>query len=57
MDNLGGQKPSELLHEMTVLYPMGYEESPFFLFLLLQRSLKELRIVLGDVDATRRCKP
>jgi hypothetical protein len=50
MDALGGRRPSDLLHEMTELCPTGYEESPFFLFLFLQRLPNELRIVLGEAD-------
>ena len=50
MDALGGRKPSELLHEMLELCPTGHEESPFFLFMFMQRLPKELRIVLGDQD-------
>ena len=48
MDSLGGRKPSELLHEMMELCPTGHEDSPFFLFLFLQRLPKELRIMLAD---------
>jgi hypothetical protein len=50
LDSLGGRKPSELLHEMAELCPTGHEDSPFFLFLFMQRLPKELRIVLGEVD-------
>jgi hypothetical protein len=46
MDSLGGRK----LHEMAELCPTGHEDSPFFLFLFMQRLPKELRIVLGEVD-------
>ena len=50
LDSLGGRKPSELLHEMTEMCPTGYEESPFFIYLYLERLPRELRIVLGDLD-------
>ena len=50
LDSLGGRKPSELLHEMAELCPTGHEDSPFFLFLFMQRLPKELRFVLGEVD-------
>jgi hypothetical protein len=49
LDSLGGRKPSELLHEMAELCPTGHEDSPFFLFLFMQRLPKELRIVLSEV--------
>jgi hypothetical protein len=35
---------------MVELCPTGHEDSPFFLFLLMQCLPKELRIVLGEVD-------
>jgi hypothetical protein len=35
---------------MAELCPTGHEDSPFFLFLFMQRLPKELRIVLGKVD-------
>ncbi len=41
LDSLGGRKPSELLHEMAELCPTGLEDSPFFLFLFMQRLPKE----------------
>jgi hypothetical protein len=50
LDSLGGRKPSEFLHEMAELCPTRHEDSPFFLFLFMQRLPKELRIVLGEVD-------
>jgi hypothetical protein len=35
---------------MAELCPTGHEDSPFFMFLFMQRLPKELRIVLGEVD-------
>jgi hypothetical protein len=35
---------------MAELCPTSHEDSPFFLFLFMQRLPKELRIVLGEMD-------
>jgi hypothetical protein len=35
---------------MAELCPTGHEDSPFFLFLFMQRLPKELRVILGKVD-------
>ena len=50
---LGGQKPSDLLHELVQFCPEGESQSKIFRYLFLQRLPAELRIILSeDVDST-----
>jgi hypothetical protein len=50
---LGGQKPSDLLHELVQFCLEGETQSKIFCYLFLQRLPAELRIILfEDVDST-----
>jgi hypothetical protein len=50
---LGGQKPSDLLHELVQFCPEGESQSKIFRYLFLQRLPAELRIILSeDSDST-----
>jgi hypothetical protein len=50
---LGGQKPSDLLHELVQFCPEGESQSKIFRYLFLQRLPAELRIILSeDADST-----
>jgi hypothetical protein len=50
---LGGQKPSDLLHELEQFCPEGESQSKIFRYLFLQRLPAELRIILSeDSDST-----
>ncbi len=50
---LGGQKPSDLLHELVQFCPEGESQSKIFRYLFLQRLQAELRIILSeDSDST-----
>ena len=45
---LGGQKPSDLLHELVQYCPEGESQSRIFRYLFLQRLPVELRIILSE---------
>jgi hypothetical protein len=45
---LGGQKPSDLLHELVQFCPEGESQSKIFCYLFLQRLPAELRIILSE---------
>jgi hypothetical protein len=45
---LGGQKPSDLLHELVQFCPEGESQSKIFRYLFLQRLRAELRIILSE---------
>ncbi len=50
---LGGQKPSDLLHQLVQFCPEGELQSKIFRYLFLQRLLAELCIILSeDSDST-----
>jgi hypothetical protein len=50
---LGGQKPSDLLHELVQFCPEGESRSKMFCYLFLRRLPAKLRIILSeDVDST-----
>jgi hypothetical protein len=50
MDQLGGRKPSELMNRMLEICPRSEEKNKFFLFLFLQRLLRELHVMLAEAE-------
>jgi hypothetical protein len=50
MEQLGGRKPSELMNQMLEICPRGEEKNKFFLFLFLQRLLREPRVRLAEEE-------
>ncbi len=48
---LGARKPSQLLTSMLEVCPANEEKSKIFMFLFMQRLPKDLRLMLGDVEA------
>jgi len=51
MPGLGARKPSQLLTAMLEACPTGEEKSKIFIFMFMQRLPKDLRLMLGDVEA------
>lgn len=51
MPVMGGRKPSQLLTAMLEMCPANEERTQIFMFLFLQRLPKDLRLMLGDVEA------
>ncbi len=49
--NLGAHKPSQLLTSMLEVCPINEEKSKIFFFMFMQRLPKDLRLMLGDVEA------
>jgi hypothetical protein len=51
---LGGQKPSDMLHDLVQFYPDGKAPTRIFRYLFLQRLPTEIRIILAeDRDSMR----
>jgi len=48
---LGARKPSQLLTAMLEVCPTNEEKTKLFIFLFMQRLPKDLRLMLGDVEA------
>ncbi len=48
LQQLGAQRPSELLADMLQLYPAGESSTKLFRMLFLQRMPRELRIILAE---------
>jgi len=49
--SLGARKPSQLLTSMLEVCPANEEKSKIFIFLFMQRLPRDLRLMLGDVEA------
>ncbi len=49
--NLGARKPSQLLTSMMEVCPTNEEKSKIFLFMFMQRLPKDLRLMMGNVEA------
>jgi len=51
LPGLGARKPSQMLSAMLEVTPANEEKSKLFMFMFLQRLPKDLRLMLGDVEA------
>ena len=51
LPTLGARKPSQLLLSMLEVCPQNEEKTKMFLFMFMQRLPRDLRLMMGDVEA------